>query len=98
MKIRFRRMWRKFKEGAETTEIPDGVATTLIRVGTAALVEDEKHVNVSIEVHDESQQADSGDGADIGTGDIGRSEEAAVPGGVGHKPRRIVNKPDSGSA
>ena len=98
MKIRLRRMWKKYKAGDETDAIPDGIATTLIRIGAAALVEDKADVSVPIETHNEDEPADSSDGTDERTSDAGGSEETTVSGGVGHKSGRRANKTNSGSS
>lgn len=85
MRIRFRRMWRHFKAKDETDAIPDGIATTLIRIGAARLVE-ETPIVPDNEAVDEGQPADDSDGADDGTSDAGGGEEAVVH--SGHKQRR----------
>jgi hypothetical protein len=81
-------MWKMFKAGDETEAIADGVATTLIRIGAAALVEEIKDDNTTKPAHDGDKQADSSDGADIGASDADGSKTAIVSGGVGHKPGR----------
>jgi hypothetical protein len=101
MKIRFRRCWRHYKAGAETEAVPDGIATTLIRIGAAALVEDVsqeqvKHDNTPQPVHDSDKQPDSDNGPDSGTDNAGGSKTPTVSGGVGHKPGRRANQPNSG--
>ena len=93
MKIRFRRVWRQFKAGQETESIPDGIATTLIRMGAAALVEDEKNDD-AVKPDDEIKSPDSGDGASIRTSDTGGGKEAIVSVGVGHKQRSRTNQPN----
>lgn len=99
MRLRFRRTWRQFKAGQETDEIADGIATTLIRVGAAALVEDVNNDDISVESKgDSSQQADDSDGSDDGAGDAGRSETTVIPVTLGHKQRSRANKPNPGGA
>lgn len=88
MKLKFNRNWGKYKIGTETDAIPDGVATTLIRVGKAVLVKGESHDN-------RSQSTDSSHGTDSRADNAGGSKEATLPGGVGHKQRRGTNQPNS---
>jgi hypothetical protein len=96
-------MWKGYKAGQETDAIPDGIATTLIRIGAAALVEepviveDVKNDAKPVEIHDEDKQADSSDQTDSGAGDAGGSEAPAVLGGVRSKQRSRTGKQDSGS-
>jgi hypothetical protein len=89
-------MWQKYKAGDETESIADGVATTLIRIGAAALVEEIKHDDTPKPAHDESQQSDSSNRSDSRANNAGGSKETVVPGGIGHKPGRRVNQPNSG--
>ena len=95
MRLRFLRLWRQFKTGAETESLPDGVATTLIRYKTAVLVEEKHNVTAAVVVRDGTKPSDSGNWSDIGTSDAGRSKEAVVSGGVGHKPGRRTHQPNS---
>lgn len=88
MILKFNRVWGKYKVGAVTDAIPDGVATTLIRVGKAVEVKGESHDN-------RSQSTDSSHGTDSRTDNAGGSKEATVSGGVGHKPGRRANQPNS---
>ena len=88
MKIRFRRVWKQFKAGQETELIPDGIATTLIRIGAAALVEDVKHDDTPKPVDDKDKPTDSSDGTDSRTSDTSGSKEPTVSVGVGHKSGR----------
>ena len=88
MILQFKRIWGKYKIGTVTDAIPDGVATTLIRVGKAVEVKGENHDN-------RSQSTDSSHGADSRTDNAGGSETPVVSGGVGHKPRSRANQPNS---
>ena len=89
-------MWRKFKAGQETDTIPDGIATTLIRVGAAALVEEKNDVTTTVIAQNKVEPPDGGNGSDHGTDNTGRSEKTALPLGVGHKSGRRANQPNSG--
>jgi len=95
MRLKFVKPWKRFKPGEEIGTLTDGVATTLIRVKKAVMVEDKNDVTSAVVTRNGTEPSDSGDRSDIGTSDAGRGKEAAVSGGGGHKPGRRTNQPNS---
>ena len=86
----------RYKAGDETESIRDGVASLLIRSKIAVeVVEQVENVPTSEQVNDTDEQTGSGDSADAGTADTGRSEEAKLHRDKRHKPRHGTDKRDS---